>query len=264
MYRNAEKQTNLRPKDLALKQILIVHGWMHSAARYERLRRDLEQSGDCRVTLYEFPGFGDTTGKYRRNILDNYTRDMKKYLETRKFDLIVAHSMGGNVVLKALEGTGDLPRDGEQKLILLSPVYGGVAGLKPLILFYPLTVMGIRLVQRPFVLCRLLIRLCSLLTIRRWRDVDERIIQDARRADGAVAAGTLSELTFDRWRLGEVRPRLRVLLVLGEKDRVISRRNMAVLKKDLGSCRVKILKGIGHTAVAEDYEKLLKIVKGEL
>lgn len=244
-----------------MKRVLVVHGWMHSAARYERLRRDLEQSGDCRVELYEFPGFGHTSAGCRKDVLNHYRLEMKKYLEQQEFDLIVAHSMGAGVVLGALSEA--VRKDG-QKLVLLSPVYGGVDCLKPLILLSPLSGIGLRLLQRPSAVCGLVLRLISLLTIDRWKDVDEQIIRDVRRADPDVAVRTLFELAFDRWRIPEVRPGLRVLLVLGEKDRVVRKGKMAMLKKDLGGCRVKILKGIGHTAVVEDYERLLRIVKGEL
>ena len=64
-----------------MQNILIVHGWMHSAKRYQRLKRDLERLGTYHVELYEFPGFGDTPAKYKRAILRSYAADMQGYLD---------------------------------------------------------------------------------------------------------------------------------------------------------------------------------------
>lgn len=239
------------------KRILIIHGWMHSSMRYRRLQKDLESTGRFQIDLYEFPGFGASPPKYSRNILKRYATDLRQYLKENTFDIILSHSMGGNVLLKALlADSEDVPRC--RKLILLSPVYGGVDCLKPLIFLYPVIPAGLRFLQLPLAGCRLLVKLVSLLTINSWSDIDLRIIADARRADPKVAARTMMEMAFDRWKVKKTLDQDQVLLVLGAKDRVISKRKMEKLRRDLGGCRVKVLKGIGHTAVVEDYQALVR------
>lgn len=324
-------------------RILMAHGWMHSAARYERLKRDLEETGLYEVVLYEFPGFGETPARYRSNILSRYVEDMKRFLKTGDFDAAMGHSMGGYVVLRAAceEGTG-IP------LVLMSPVYGGLGFLKPFVIIYPLVVLGIRFLRLPVRGTAFLIRLFSLFTINRWEAVDRRIIEDARRADPQVAARTLFEMAFDRWTVadsgrgqdgrktvadgrglaggqamavdrrwngrqaaadGWIRAgrqaaanghddeqtvaggRIRAsrqnwagrqtgyriqgkkpdrkayratncptTLILGEKDRVISRKKMDRLKKELTECVYFILPKTGHTAIVEEYYEFVKVI----
>lgn len=236
-------------------RLLVVHGWMHSAARYKRLKKDLEGFGLYRVEFYEFPGFGHTPARYKRRILERFVKDMRQYLREHSFDMILAHSMGANVVLKAW-----MKGERKEKLMLLSPVYGGIGFLRPIAWFWPVIAWGIRLLQVP---CRgtgFLIRIFSLLTVNRWSAIDRQTVEDVRRADGATGAKALAEMAFDRYRIHGERCGDKVVLVLGERDRVIPRKNMEMLRTDLGGCRMEILKGIGHTAVVEDYGRLLGLV----
>lgn len=250
-----------------MQNILIVHGWMHSAKRYQRLKRDLERLGTYHVELYEFPGFGDTPAKYKRAILRSYAADMQGYLDEHDFDVIVAHSMGGNVVLRALWGEDCARR--RPGLVLLSPVYQGVGCLKPWMLVYPLWFPGMWFLQRPFAGCRFLVKLLSLFTVNHWADIDDRIVADVRRADTAVAVRTLWELAFERWHVAGSAAMRRgrtdktnqpqITLLLGEKDRVIAKKKMALLAKELGGCELHVVWGMGHTMVVEDYEGLLRL-----
>ncbi len=242
-------------KQAGEKRILVVHGWMHSAARYRRLKRDLESSGLFRVKLYEFPGFGHTPARYKRKILERFVEDMRGYLREHSFDIILAHSMGGNVVLKAALREGR-----REKLLLLSPVYGGIGFLRPIACFWPVIAWGIRFLQAPCRGTKFLIRLLSLLTVNRWSAMDCQLVADVRRADAATGARLLAEMAFDQWKIPKEGFKGQAVLILGERDRVISRRHMEMLRKDLGECPAKILKGIGHTAILEDYGSLCWLV----
>ncbi|MCI8660589.1 MAG: alpha/beta hydrolase [Lachnospiraceae bacterium] len=235
--------------------LLVVHGWMHSADRYKDLKRDLESFGICKVELYEFPGFGNEPTRYKDRILEHYVKDMQQYLKEQSFDGILAHSMGGNVVLKAVAEANR-----GEKLMLLSPVYGGIRFLKPAVFFGPLLFWGIRLLQIPCAGMGLLIRVLSLLTVNQWSAMDRQLVEDVRRADASTGVKILAELASDRWRVKETYRNERVMVVLGERDRVISRKHIKQLSTDLGGCPVKILERTGHTAVLEDYDRLLELV----
>ena len=50
-----------------------------------------------------------------------------------------------------------------------------------------------------------------------------------------------------------------ITLLLGEKDRVIAKKKMALLAKELGGCELYVVRGMGHTMVVEDYEGLLRL-----
>ncbi len=240
-----------------MKRILIVHGWMHSAARYEKLKKDLEKEGNCEVLLYEFPGFGATKAKYKKNIMEHYAEDMKIYLRENAFDMIIAHSLGGNIVLKAL-----YRNESDLKLVLLSPEYAGIPLLKPMVILAPLVWLGLWLAKLPGKVSDFFIKLLALFTVNKWKDIDGQIITDVRRADVCVSTKLMFRLAYDSWRLPEdYQLQQKVLLCIGEKDRIILRSHMEWLKAELKNCEWKCFQGIGHTAVLEDYETLLKTIK---
>ena len=239
------------------KKILIVHGWMHSADLYKRLKTDLEKSGSCEVTLYEFPGFGNTPAEKKSRLLDHYTKKMKKELAEGGYDYAIGHSMGANILLRAMEG-----KRLDTKLILLSPEYGGIALIKPFMIFMPITPLALYLFKKvPSSATTFLIRCMAQFTINSWDKIDDQIVADTRRADPMAAACSMAELAWDNWRIksGEWKCG-NVELILGEKDRIITRKKMKWLCNDLGKCHVHMIRGIGHTAVLEAYDKLLKIL----
>lgn len=237
------------------KKVLIIHGWMHSAERYYELKKDIQCKTDYEVDLYEFPGFGSTSPKYEKNILSSYVTDLKDYLQNNEYNVIIAHSMGGNAVLKALESE----KNGT-KLILLSPEYYGIPLLRPLIIFKPLLKLGFRFMKKPFKLNEYIIRLTALLTINKWSAIDELIVKDVKRANPDVATELMFELAYDDWRAGKWCGNRKVVVIIGENDRIIKRKHIRLLKRDLESCDVKIITNIGHTAVLENYEEVSGLI----
>ncbi len=237
------------------KKVLILHGWMHSAARYEKLKEDLERRAGVSVTLYEFPGFGDTPARYEKDILENYCRDLGRYLKAHDFDYVIGHSMGGAVALRAAAACLR-----ETFWILLSPEYGGIPLLKPWAFVKPLVRPALDMAKRKNRVCALVIKVMSLFTVNRYSRIDDRIVEDVRRADSGAACELMFELAKDRWSVKEDSGLGgKMLLIIGEKDRLIPRPHMLRLKGQLG-CEMDVLKGIGHTAVLEDYEGLLELL----
>lgn len=239
------------------KKILIVHGWMHSADLYKKLKADLEKNSSYEVNLYEFPGFGNTPAEKKCKLLDYYTKKMKKELAEGGYDYAIGHSMGANILLKAMAGTRT-----DTKLILLSPEYGGITLLKPLVIFMPITPLVLYFFKKvPCSVTTFLIKCMALFTINSWDKIDTQIVTDTRKADPIVAACSMTELAWDNWRMksGEWKSG-NVELILGEKDRIIMREKMKWLCNDIEKYHVHIIRGIGHTAVLEAYDKLLKIL----
>jgi len=233
---------------------------MHSARRYVPLKRDLETYGNVQVTLYEFPGFGDTPFKEAAacSIMEEYLKDLCAYLEKHHFDYMIGHSMGGSLALRAVAANHS-----QERLILLSPEYGGIAFLRPLVFLKPLVRVLLELVKAENRAGTFLIKLASLFTINKFSKIDDVIVGDVRKADGNAAARLMFELACDTWKVEKGGgPAGKVLLVVGEKDRIISKKHMARLKGDVADCRLCVLKGIGHTAVVEDYRGLLNVVLG--
>ena len=101
-----------------------------------------------------------------------------------------------------------------------------------------------------------MLKAVSLLTINRWRLIDDLILYDARRADVSTAALLLFEMAFDRFKLGEAGPPCHTLLFVSEKDRIIPKRHIRRLAQDLKDREIVLFPGIGHTIVLEDFERL--------
>ena len=237
-------------------KVLIVHGWLHSAQRYFPLKTALEQQAAAEVTLYEFPGFGKTPARYKKQILGHYVKDMADYLRKNQFDFIIGHSMGAGIVLKAAAALNL-----NSCLILMNPAYGGIPRLRLAVLFVPGVYLALSLLRYPCRVKRFLIKLAALVTINKWKLIDELIVEDAQRADPFTAATLLFELAFDRKKIhSRNRPAGETVLFISEKDRVIPFKRMKWLQKDSNCRDVVIFKGIGHTIAVEGTERLVNEV----
>lgn len=235
-------------------KILVVHGWMHSAERYKQLKKSIEKQGRYEVTLYELPGFGDTPPQCYRNLLQYYTKKLEQVLKDGEYEYAIGHSMGGNVLLRAMAG-----KQLKTKLILLSPEYCGIALLKPFIVFLPIMPLGLTILKK--VNCSFttfLIKCTALLTVNRWEQIDDQIVKDARKASPVVATNAMMELVWDSWRISSRQWKSgTVSIIIGENDRIISRKKIELLRKDIKSSRLYCIDGIGHTSVVEAFDKLL-------
>ena len=237
-----------------MKRILILHGWMHSSERYRHLKKILEMH-QYNVTLYEFPGFGETPATHKTNILKNYTIDLINYLNRTEFDCIIAHSMGGNIILKSWSFLKKAPTT----LILLSPEYGGILFLRPFIILFPLIFSGMYLLKLKCRLTNFIIKCLSLFTINHWNYIDQIILEDVRRANPWISSILIFEMAYDNWRYRNS-PSLfqQIYLFSGEPDRIISKSSAKKLKKDIPNCKQKIIPKIGHTIVLEAFDTLVK------
>lgn len=238
------------------KKILIAHGWGHSAGRYERLKEDLEKTGKYEVTLYEFPGFGNTPAKHLVHVVENYAKDMLDYLSNHSFDFAIGHSMGGNILLRVYA-----EKSCETELILLSPVYCGVEKAKVPAVLAPLYYISLWLGKLFGPIRKKFLRKIPNVSMNDPNKIDDQYIEDKQNADPAVMVSAVIDLATDKWRLKRGTWRSgKVNLIIGEDDQLIERRKMDLLKDDLVNCEMHIIKGIGHTAVLEAYDELLKLV----
>lgn len=78
--------------DEVKKNVLIVHGWMHSANRYRKLA---EKINNCNVHTIDLPGFGDNEyfGPIEE-VEENHIKYLQALLIKKKYDFVIAHSWG--------------------------------------------------------------------------------------------------------------------------------------------------------------------------
>ena len=229
--------------------ILTVHGWTHSNARYMGLAMSLVKHN---VINYNLSGFGGETPKYRHNILDNYVTEIKGHLYNNNYDVIIAHSMGANIILKALDG-----KKFKGKIILIDPVYSGIGLLKLCTPFmYSMYLLNIL----PKFITKPILKLVSLFTINEFKYMDNLLFKDIYRADVHTTISTFRDMTKDTFRVINWVNENRVYLIRGKKDRVIPKKTTNLLKRDLGIDDFYLF-DCGHSPMLESEDEFLSVIK---
>lgn len=118
---------------MSKKNILIIHGFMHSKNRYYKLCKDLKIDRTINIYFFKFNGFGGILPVKDKNKLNYYAEKLTAMLHKNKYDLIIAHSMGCNVLLKSIAKNQNVAKN----IILLSPCYNGIKKFKPLSICIP-------------------------------------------------------------------------------------------------------------------------------
>ncbi len=236
------------------EKVLVIHGWLHSNKRYEKLAKDL--SKDYEVHVVCLPGFGGKQCPYKDDIINNYVKDLGKIITEENFTLIVAHSLGCNITLKALNKN----RSVKSKLILLTPSYGPVHIFKKLrfikiiayIFFYIIATL-------PLFMVKYVIKLIAKLGVSESKYNDDILINDIRSANPYVATKLMIDLGNDNWKLDE-KLENETIIVKSEYDKIIPSQNIDILCKGLKNYKLINFINCGHTPILEDYEHVLKII----
>lgn len=233
---------------------LIIHGWCHSRERY----LDLASKIDIECDVVDLPGFGDSVYigkvKFIELVHISYIRDL---LLSGKYDVVIAHSWGCRVLLKAmknLEGMDNIT------CILLNPIYGENTKIKRFKKVIPLVkplLCSLRVL--PKFLTRPLIKVASLGSINKWDKIDEVVVNDVFKSDPEVACKILYLIATTRYRLSTTDLKCKLCLVYTDEDRVIPQKNFKQLIDDLHP-KVFVKRGIGHTLVVEDFDYLCDVI----
>lgn len=240
------------------KKVFILHGWTHSSDRYKKLAGEL--SKDMKITLATLPGFGDTKCKYKRSIVRGYLKELNEHLSRNHYDLIVAHSMGGNLILRTLSKNENI----RSKVLLLNPAYFGIDHVRFISKLFPLSYM-LFFVQRnlPLFIASPLIKAVSLFNLRNPAFVDDITVSDTRGSDPYVTAYLMKALAHDTWRLPK-NLRNDVTIIAGRKDKRVLFEKIEVLCEDLPNAKLIVNENGGHTSVVEYYDDVLNTIKNIL
>ena len=242
------------------KKILIVHGLMESGATYSRLAEELKR--DYTVVLADLPGFGESPPSAERPILESYAREITEFINGNEFDLLIGHSLGGTVLIRALCGPA---LDYKNHIILANTPYMGVPKLKVIAFFWRLNQLLFFLQRKlPIKVAGPIIKLAGRISAKNPDALNEQIIADCHRSDPYTSALLGRELAFDKFRWCTDRHLESVTLFMSEFDEVISNKNLRKLHEDIPGSRVVLFEGIGHMTVLEDYTKFLREVKAVL
>jgi pimeloyl-ACP methyl ester carboxylesterase len=95
---------------------ILVHGLWHTGLELFLLRRRLEAGGSLRALFFSYPTIVGSMSNHVRRLIDCARAHKAEQLH------FVGHSLGGLVVLRALEATADLPPG--RAVLLGSPLQG--------------------------------------------------------------------------------------------------------------------------------------------
>ena len=239
--------------------VLLLHGWLHSAARWGKLMEALSDSYSFHAV--DLPGFGSSPPIHSQNIdLDVYA-DILQCLcahisNGRKFHAIVADSLSGILVLKLLQ-EGIVP---SSRIMLSGVPTAGVPFLGKFAahpkLFY-LSLSTLRLLPKK--LASRLIAYGAFVTVQRREDVDDAFIEGVLEADPKTAALLLKSICETRLDSITSPAGVRIVIVRGERDRVASRQSLQRAALQLQATYFEI-KQSGHTPMLESPSEYNQIV----
>jgi hypothetical protein len=225
-------------------KVLIIHGWLHSANRYESIAQKLSKHSD--IIIYEY-------GRAMPKTVDQlryYTKCLQEHLDKNTYDVILTHSLGGRILLGTIYSS--------KYTILANIAYGRVRFLLPslpvmLILLYLIKVL-------PKIMTYLPTKKIAGITMGNNNLFDIIMYTDVRKANIIASIVSAFELSIDSFRRYD-RLNSKVIIIRGDKDNIVSRKNTLRLAKDLGVNKIITLKGIGHTSILEYEDYYVDLIK---
>ena len=235
--------------------ILFIHGWLHSGERWNSIMELL--SKQYTVFAPDLPGFGKSppldskyiTIRSYEEIIDKF---IIKILHGRELFAIVADSLGALLIINLLNKGHIL-----SKRILISgcPIDGLPSILLPFklkgLISFSLAIIKIL----PNWMSKIIIKLLSLVTINKYKNIDNIIIKDALHAHPKTAELFFKEIfKSDIKKININTNNLYITVVRGEKDRIVSRETSINLATILNANYHEI-KNAGHTPMLENTSK---------
>jgi pimeloyl-ACP methyl ester carboxylesterase len=240
--------------------VVLLHGLLDCAEGWDRLARALPNP----CLAFDLPGFGDSDLPTRPRI-SAYADDVLAALARLGVDryLLVGHSLGGAVATAMAERA----QRSVAALVLLAPAgYGRVR------LAEAVSVPGVRnltaaLLPRALASTRTLNVAYSRMisnggaldagTLRRTKDRALAALPGAREATRAVVAAGLSKRGFHTRRVRYDGP---VLVVWGDRDRIVPAGHARAVLRSLPQAELEIWGGMGHHPQHERPEQLQQLV----
>ena len=228
--------------------ILILHDWCSSVNRFVKIRNELIDS-EHRVHIMPFPGMGLEPAIWERDILEHYAGSVACYLKHNNVTCIMAHGMGCNVVLRALQLLCTTNKVWLGKLILVSPLYGGIRRtsclymFRHIIEFFWMEILGSYAYAKRF---------CGYFLS------DELMMSDLRDADTKVAMQSLKEIASDGY-IADANTG-RTFIVCGLRDKLVRKKLIREMSQSMRAEETTWL-NCGHYPMVECNSEFMAIVR---
>lgn len=219
--------------------LLLLHGWGSSAEQMRAAAAGLEAR--FRVHNLDLPGHGRTPPPPEPWGVPEYAAFVADFLRGRGLAPlpVIGHSNGGRIAL--FMASDERYADLFSRLVLISP--SGVRPQRPP--SYYLKTAWVRLLKAPFALVPEPLRGRGLDWLRSTVFWQLAASSDYQQAEGVMRETFVKTVTHHLdGRLARIR--VPVLLLWGEHDTAVSRRQMEVLEREIPGAGLVVLEGAGH------------------
>lgn len=166
------------------------------------------------------------------------------------YDVILAHSLGGRILLGINYSS--------KYTILANTAYGGVKFLLPAL---PVILILLCLVKiLPKWIAYLPAKMIAGITMGSNNLFDDIMYNDAKEANIIASVISAFELSIDSFMRCN-RLDSKVIIIRGEYDNVVPKKNTLKLAKDLGISQITTLRNVGHTSILECEDYYVKLIK---
>lgn len=246
--------------------IVLLHGFADSADTWRLMLDGLGRAGR-RAIAVDLPGFGTAARLHKGEVLpqmDRFVADVVRRAADGDEVVLAGNSLGGALSLRASQRP-DLPIAGA---VPIAPAGFDMAGWFVLIRRNP-ALQAILSVPSPVpapVVREVVGRVYSLLAFSQPARIERGVVEafTAHHADTAAVARYMDTARRLLPELGSpfelARIEAPVLLVWGDRDRLVSHRGSRTLLAALPDTRFELFRGCGHCPQIEEAERLVELV----
>jgi pimeloyl-ACP methyl ester carboxylesterase len=228
--------------------ILMLHGWGTSAADFDQLATGL--SGRLRVLRLDLPGFGGTqTPPPDWHVSDyvDFVHQFLSKLEIHSLDVVLGHSFGGRIALKAIATAQLQPK----RLILLDS-----AGIKPASSLRAQTFRLVAKVGKSSLNLPGLKQFAPSLRRRLYRSANSNDYLSAGQLRPIFLNVIAEDLTSSARQI-----RIPVLLIWGSLDTDTPLADGEKLAQVMTNSKLMVIEGAGHFVHQDAHDEVLKAIE---
>ncbi len=228
------------------KVMLLLHGWQSTHRTFDKILPNLSKK--YRVVRLDLPGFGASELPDKPWNLDNYISFIADFLEKLKIksvEIIVGHSMGGRISIKAVGGGQLRPK----KLVLI-----GSHGIRE----------SKRLRNRVYWLAAKAGKVATLPLPSKYKERLRGKLYKSAGATDYIHAGTMSQ-TFSNVIKEDVRPEAAMistptLLIYGQNDTQTPPHYARIFQKLIDGSKLELIPNSGHHTHEEEPQKVADLI----
>jgi len=225
--------------------VLLLHGWDGSAFSFDSLVSELK---DRRFISLSFPGFGKSETPTNPWGVAEYAKFLTvflKKLNISEIDIIVAHSFGGRVAIKAVATNLLLPK----KLVLI-----GAAGVSQKTFFQHFISVATRI-------GKLAVAIIPVASVRRrLKSIASRTVGSEDYRNAGSLQDTFVKVVNEDLKRDASKIKIPTLLIWGDQDRQTPLSDARTLQSCIQRSQLKIIEDADHFVFATEVKRVADMI----